>query len=78
MNKIQDGWVLVEKSDFSCFDEVKSTSNGWAIISFKDLSASDVNTNKKMRNKKKGQNESACNQTNGLIGPMWFDISLND
>ena len=86
MNKIQDGWVMVEKSNFSCyenenhkkmFDEVKST--GWAIISFTDLSASDVNTNSRMSNTwLTEQKKNECSQARGPSGPMWYNISLND
>ena len=53
------------------FNEVKSSSSGWAVIYFTHVSASDVNTNNKVSNKKKEQKENACSQTSGPSGHMW-------
>ena len=85
MNKTQDDWVLVEKSDFSgfenknhktMFDEVKMSSPGWAVINLTDLPESNVNTDNNMSNTwVKEQKENECSQTSG---PLWYNISLND
>ena len=58
MNKTQDGWVLLDKSDFPNFQninqrknlygDVKRDINGWAIISFPDIVQNETKSKYKM------------------------------